>query len=213
MVRPMIFGLLGGQREDLLATAADDDRDLRHGLGLPVDLAHPVVLAVVGELPLTPEAAHDVDGLAQALDAGVGIGLVDARDGIVVLQPAGADGHDEAPVGQQVDGGRLLGEHHRVPEVHTGDERPHLDGVGRRRRGHDRRHGSELVAEVIVDLEAHVAEIFGLLGQIGPLLRRAGLGGLGPELERTRCCHGANGTRASRPGPKGAVVRAPATAR
>ena len=156
------------------------------GAGFPSTSATVEVLAGVAELPLAPQAPHDVDGLAEPGDARLGVGLVDAGDGVVVLQPSGAEAEHEPAFGEQIDRGGLLGQHDRVAEVDAGDERADLE-VGRdRRRGHDRRDRGELVAEVVVDLEAHVAEVFSLAGDVGPLLGRAGLRGLRTESERTR---------------------------
>src|SRR5262249_22980026 len=101
------------------------------------------------------------------------------------LRPARPDAEREPALAQEVDRGALLGEQDRVAEVDTGHVRPDEDA--RRRAGgrHQRRDGAELATEVIVHLEALVAEGLHPPDQSGPLLGRAGLGGLRSEPERT----------------------------
>ena len=121
-------GLLGGEREDLRPAAADHDRDRRVRLGHGVDLGDLVVLALERERAVAPQPLHDPDRLAQALDPGERVVLVDAGDGVVLLRPAGAHAEREPALAEQVDRGALLGEH--------------APGCGSRRRRRAGRPGS-----------------------------------------------------------------------
>ena len=195
MLRPTIFGLIPTMSASCAARARIFGPPppimigmrrvrLRHG----VDLGDLVVRAREGERAVGPQTLHDLNRLAEPGDACQRVVLVDAGDGVVLLRPAGADPERETPLAEQIDGGALLGEQHRVAEVDPGDVGTDQDrgrGVG---RGHQRRHDGELVAEVVVHVEALVAEVLGLADGVGPLLGRAGLDGLGSEAKRARMC-------------------------
>ena len=86
---------------------------------------------------------------------------------------------------QHVDGGQLLGEHHRVLEVvveHEGTDLELGGGVGRR---HQRRHRPQLVAEVVGHEERVVAQVLRLPGEVGPGGTGRRVGQLDAEAERT----------------------------
>ena len=87
-----------------------------------------------------------------------------------VIQP-GAEADLEPAAGEHVDGGQLLGQHDRVLVVVVEHERADLQRGGGVGRGHQRRHGRELVAEVVGHEERGVPEVLGLAGELGPGLR------------------------------------------
>ena len=83
-----------------------------------------VVLALERELLAAEELLDDLNGLLQALDSGRRRVVGNSRLLVVGNQPAGAEAELEPAVGEEVDGGRLLGEHDRMPVVVVEDKRP-----------------------------------------------------------------------------------------
>ena len=163
-------GVAAGQRQDAPAAAADDERGApgRHGRRRCDRVLHAVVLAAEGGTPGPPHGAHDLEALGQPRHPHRRRLHRDPRMCIVGRQPAGTHAELEAAAAHHVEGGRLLGEDQRVPEVVVEDERP--DAQCRRGFGRDGEgdHGRPLVVEVIGDVEGRVAEIFGLSRQIAP---------------------------------------------
>ena len=103
-------------------------------------------------------------------------------------EPTGPHAPLEPARREQVDGGQLLGEHHRVAVVVAGHQGADAQLIGRQRRRGEGRHDPELVAEVVRDEQRRVAEVLDLAAQLAPLLeagrgvgadRRTGRGGRG----------------------------------
>jgi len=80
----------------------------------PLQARDRVVPARERHRPASQQALDDGDGFGEPLDPGAG--RVEGDAGLVVLlpEPAGAEPQLEAPAREHVDGGGLLGEHHRV---------------------------------------------------------------------------------------------------
>ena len=184
----------GGEGQDALAAAADDERWARalHGAGREGVTQHLVVLAVEVERPVgAQEALDDLDRFLEARHAHGRV--VVGQPGLVVVgaHPAGAEAHFEAAVAQHVERGRLLGQHEGVAVVVAEDQRAHAQ---RRRGGRHRRQGrdgGELVPEVIGHEQGAVAEVLGFARLCGP---RAGgavrcLAQLRGEAELAVVCH------------------------
>ena len=134
----------------------------------------------------------------------------DAEALVLGGDPAGAEADLHAAVGEQVEGGQLLGQHDRLVEVDVEDAAADAQRGGRRRGGGhrgDRGHvdrpvarglGDRARAEVVVGREQRaVAEVLGAAGGLDPLLAGRGLEGLDGEAERALC--GSHGIPRSRP--------------
>ncbi len=177
------------------APASDDERGPRvlHGPrreGVP---EHLVVLAV--EVERAVGAQQSLDHLHRLLEARHPDGrVVVGEPGLVVVaaHPARAQAQLEAALAQQVEGGRLLGQHERVAVVVAEDEGPHPERArGGRHRGQGG-HGGQLVAEVVGHEQGAVAEVLCLAGLLGPGAGRAvrRLAQLRGEAEPAVVCHG-----------------------
>ena len=124
------------------------------GFGQPVELGHLVVLALERERPVGEQALQHGEALHEAVDAHAGRVVGDAGGVVVGAHPAGADADLQPAVGEHVHGGQLLGQHDRVLVVvveHQRADPQRGGGVGGR---HHRRHGRQLVAEVVGHGEA-----------------------------------------------------------
>ena len=127
------------------------------------------MLALEGARVVREQALDDRDRFGQSSDASAGGVEVDAGALVVLAHPAGPEAELEAPVGEHVDGRRLLGQHRRVVvvvRVHQRADPQRRGGVG---GGHQRRGGRELVVEVVGHGEHRVAEVLGLAGDLDPL--------------------------------------------
>ena len=111
------------------------------------------VLAVVLRLLVGPDRAHGLDALAHVAVARGRVGAVVEH---LLLVPARADAEHEAPAGQHVERGDLLGQHDRVVLDHQAHARPD-DQLLRRRRGEGQRDERVVRAAVLVLEHAAVA--------------------------------------------------------
>ena len=122
------------------------------------------VEGAVGEEPL-----EHLDGLDHPVDPDPGPVVGHARLVVIGLEPARPQAELEAAVAEEVEGGRLLGQHHRVAIVVAPDQGPQLEpvrGVGRRHQGHRR---VELVVEVVGQGHRAVAQVVDPGDQVSPL--------------------------------------------
>jgi hypothetical protein len=123
---------------------------------------HPVVLTVEGEGPVSAqESLHYLDCLFEPVHPHPRWVVGDARLLVVGLHPSRAKTHFETALAQHVEGGRLLGQHERVPVVVSEDERPQPQGGRGRRGGGQGGGGCQLVAEVVGHEQGRVAEVLG----------------------------------------------------
>ena len=131
-----------GQREDAPAAAADDQRRATRastGTGVPAAPRDAVVVPGEGGAAVAPHGAHDLEALGQAGHAHRRRLHRDARLLVVGRHPAGADAELEAAAGDDVEGGRLLGQDDRVAEVVVEHERADPQRRGGLRRDGERR--------------------------------------------------------------------------
>ena len=202
---PTICGLARGEREDLRAAAADDERRMRllHRLRLPVELGHPVVLAVERERAVGEEPLEDRDRLREPRDAHAG--AVERHAGLLVVggHPARADAELEPAVGEQVERAGLACEHDRVLVVVAEHERADAqrvgDGGGVRRarpsaRAGGRRSDRARTASRYPSASARRASSVNSFAGRGVLrdARRSGTCGRGAPASR---CHGVPGAQ------------------
>ncbi len=151
-----------GDAEHPRAAAADDDRRVR----LPVrsGCAGRTLDAVVhtreGAGSRRPELLHHRDALFHAVDPDARRVLDDAGLLVVGGHPSRAESELDPALGDEVEGGDLLCEHHRVAVVVAEDER--ADPERRRRLGGDRERDqrAELILEVVGDEKGRVPEPF-----------------------------------------------------
>ena len=153
------------------ARSADVDRERPAGLGEAARAGEGVELAVEAHAVLVarPQQAQRVDRLVGAAAAG---GVVDADGRGLAGQAAHPDAEQAHPaLGQQVDGGQPLGQHHRLvvgqqqhpgaeqdPVGHGGHEAQALQRVGDRQVGREG-HGAEARARVQRDVLGHVERL------------------------------------------------------
>jgi hypothetical protein len=103
---------------------------------------------------------------------------------VVGQQPARSHPQLEAPVGEEVQRGRVLGEDGGMPEIVVEDHAPHADRGGRVGSRHDGHGGGDLVAEVIGHDEDAVAQVLRPARLAQPLLARVAQTREGAEAER-----------------------------
>jgi hypothetical protein len=118
-IDPDDVGLAGGDAQHPLAAPADDDGRMRalDRRGRPERGGHLVVLTLVGGLAGGPQGLQDGQALGHAGDphtcrVGGDAGLL-----VVGGHPPGSQAELDPALGDQVEGGHLLGQHHRVPVV------------------------------------------------------------------------------------------------
>ncbi len=108
----------------------------------------------------------------------------DARLLVVGGHPSGAQPELDPALGEQVEGGDLLGQHDRVPVVVAEDQRSDPQGgggLGRHGQGHQR---PELVLEVVGDEQGRVPEVFDACGPVRHAAPAGSVGQLDGEAER-----------------------------
>ena len=142
-----------------LTAAADDDGGWGRwcGLGVPTRLGDAVVLPGQVASPVRPQRLHDGQALCHPVDPGPGGIVGDARLLVVGGHPARPQAELDAPFREQVEGGHLLGQDHRMAVVVAEDQRAHPQGgggLGGHGQGHQR---PELVVEVVGDEQGGVA--------------------------------------------------------
>ncbi len=139
-------------------TGVGEDRTSRHAVMVPFE----------GRAARVPQRTQDLDALGQPRHPHPGRIHRDAGLLVVRRHPAGTEPELEASAGDDVERGRLLGEHDRVAEVVVEHER--TDAKRRRglRRNGECHHRRPLVVEVIGHVEGGVAEILGLASQFAP---------------------------------------------
>ena len=201
------------QRQDALAAPADQDRRpwLLHGERQALEAVGVDVAAVDGDVAAGPVGAQESDHLAQPLDAHARPVHRDAESFVLGRHPPGAEAGLHSTLGEQIEGGELLGEHDRMVEVDV--EHAAADAQRRRRRGgrHHRGDGGHvdravprLVGdrprpEVVVGGEQRaVAEALDAAGRLVPTRGRRGIEGLDREAERA-WCRGSHGPPVCRP--------------
>ncbi len=153
-------GVLGGEGEDPLAAATDDERRPRllHRPGEQRVLVHLVVAAVEGERAVGAEQPlDDLHRLFEALDPDPWRVVREARLFVVGLHPSGAEAELEAALAQDIERGRFLGQHEGVPVVVAEDERAQAQRGGGGGHGGQGRHRGQLVAEVVGHEQGGVA--------------------------------------------------------
>ena len=142
--------------------------------------------------------ADEIDRLLETIDADACTIPLDAHCLVLALQPAGTESEFQAALGEEVERGELLREHHGFAVVGAEHARPHADGVRRfDRDGHGRDRGDILNGvvgrsqrrtgpdHVVGDTERGVPTVLGALGLITPILRTLGEVTLYPEAEWT----------------------------
>ena len=153
------IGALGGH--------PDGRSGLLHGQGEHGGLGNLEVLAVIAER-LAAEAQHDdVDGLLPARPA-LGQVLAQALELVALIAPAQA--HVEAPAGEQVDGGDLLGDDQRVMQRDDDHRGADADAARLVRQVQGIGHGPRQIAvarEVVLG-QPHIVEAQ-ILGGLGDL--------------------------------------------
>ena len=103
---------------------------------------------------------------------------------VVGGHPSRTETELDSALREEIEGGDLLREHHRVPVVVAEDERPHPErrgGLGGHGQGDQR---TELVLEVIRDEQRRVAETFDAPCELAPRVPRRRTRQLDPEPER-----------------------------
>ena len=131
---------------------------------MTVERGDRVVPAGERERTLAEQTIEDPDRLLQTIDPGPGRIEREAGGLVLAAQPASPEPELEAAAGQVVQGGGLLGEHHRMAIVdreHHGPE-PEAGGDARRiREGDERRRlvPEEVRHEVIANQERREAQI------------------------------------------------------
>ena len=185
--------------EDALPPAADEDRRVRllHRPRAPGKAVGVHVGAVDSDVLATPVGTHQLDDLGQPGDAHAGRIHGDAEPFVLGRDPTRPETDLEPAVGEQVDRGHLLGQHDRLVKVDVEDAAADTQPGGDRGGGRHRRDrgdvdrsvarglGDRARAEVVVGREQRaVAEVFGVAGDLGPLLAGRGLEGLDGEAER-----------------------------
>ena len=177
-------GLLRGEREHAPAATAEQEARTRllQRLRGALVASDGVVLAGEGDGAVGEEALHDRDGLTQSIDAHARAIERDAGLLVVGCHPAGADAELEAAAAEQIDGRRLLGEHHRMAVVVAPHERADGEGGGGLGGGDQCGRDRPLVVEVVGDGERRIAEAFDPLRQLAPA--HAVVGGAGEATGR-----------------------------
>jgi hypothetical protein len=107
-----------------LRGSADDDRRVRalHRLGQRVEGNEVVVLAGVGERPVGPGAADDLELLLEQFEAHAEGRELEAIGLVLALVPACADAEIDSSARDVVDGGDRLGEHRWMAERDRRDQ-------------------------------------------------------------------------------------------
>lgn len=125
-----------------------------------------VVRTVVGDGFVCPQSLVDLQRFLEPIDAHAGAVLGDARFLVVRAHPPGAQADLEPALGEHVERGELLGHDDGVPVVvaeHDGPDAQRLGGDG---RGGHRRHGCQLLTEVVHHLQGVVAQLFDPTGRV-----------------------------------------------
>ena len=152
-------------------------------VGAPDRPGDVVVLAREGGRPGRPQGLHDGQALGHAADPDAGRVVGDARLLVVGGHPARPQAELHPALGEQVEGGDLLGQHDRVAVVvaeHQGADPQVGGGLGGHGQGHQ---GPELVLEVVGDEQGRVAEVLDRAGQCPARRPRRGVGQLDAEAE------------------------------
>ena len=138
---------------------------------------------MVGRCAGKEHLAQDVDGLDKSVDSHPRLVIGDPRCFVVGPHPASPDTELEAALAHQVECGQLLGQHHRMPVVVVEDEAADIErarGLGSDGECDER---TELIVEVVRDIEGRVAEVFELARQLAPRCAGIGFGELYSEAE------------------------------
>ena len=140
--------------------AANPDRGrwFEAGFGRDADVVAGEELALVGYVVLFPQAAHQADGLVGAAAAVI---LGDAAS-LVLLDflAAQTDGGEAAALGQEVQGGDLLGEDDRVAQGQGEDAGAELHPVGpggNHGKGHHRFQAEAVADDAVAEPDGVVA--------------------------------------------------------
>ncbi len=136
-----------------------------------------------GDLLAAEVGLEQVYDLLKALQADAGPVPADAHGPVLRLDPARAEPDLQAPAGQEVEGGQLLGQHRRQVIVDAEHPAADPDGIGRRGGNGHGGDGSEILdrvaglrlqgarPEVVIgEVESGIAELLGLAGEGAPLL-------------------------------------------
>src|SRR5579885_956399 len=188
LVEDEVEAALSGARDRVRIAGGDPERRVRalHRRRLDHDVLEMEEAAVVREALARGEGArHDVERL---LEARLGLLRRDLEALELGVAVALADAEVEAAVAEQVEGGGLLGEQHRIvpgQHHHRGAEPERRGARGERHQQHQGGGGLLPAAEMVLDREArHQAERLGLDVEI-EIVAEA-LAGLGGKSRRIR---------------------------
>ncbi len=168
--------------------AIDDDGRVRRRVRprQAVSVGHRVVAPGERDLLLRPERLHDRQPLDHARHPHTRLVVGEARLVVVGLHPPRAEAELDPALSGQVQGGDLLGQHDRMAVVVVEDERSDPQGRRRLRRHRQGHQGPELVAEVVWDVQARIAERLAASGKVAPRPHRRGHGALDGKAKGTR---------------------------
>ena len=160
-----------------------------HGLRQAVEAGDVVIGAGEVEGTIGEEAFDHIESFFELVDADPSGLLGDTRLLVVGVHPSRAEPELESTARQHIERGRFLGQHDRMLVVVVVHQRADAQLRGRVGCGHQGGYGRQLIAEVIGHEQRREAEVFRLLGLLGPSGRGGGGGELKSEPECPRVSH------------------------